>query len=194
MRCPRHDLAVGADGTCIRCRREQCAADEARLRGRRVAASLSLAFLVAGGLAWALRPRSAPPLPARAQATAYAAPSAPPLAALDPATVSAEPPGATAPSAARTPLERAMHAVQIVVYSRPDVPECARARTWLLTRGYVFKERNVDADHDARTAWGAISPDGALPSFDVDGQAFGGFDPARLEGALEYAGARRLQR
>ena len=37
-------------------------------------------------------------------------------------------------------------------------------------------------------------PDGTVPAFDIDGQTFGGYDPARIQAALDYAGARRLQR
>jgi glutathione S-transferase len=87
-----------------------------------------------------------------------------------------------------------MHLAKITFYSRPGSPECARARVWLLDRRYIFRERAVDADGEAHAAWINASPGGVVPAFDIDGQTFAGFDADRLQGALEYAGARRLQR
>jgi len=193
MRCPRHDLATASDGRCVRCRREE---DAARGGGKdkRVAALLVAGFVVAGVLAWALRPRSSAPLPVTAASSAYVAPSAPPLASLDPAAVAPDPIAAPAGSGTHTPLDRAMHGAVITFYSRPASTSCGLARTWLLSHGYVFKERDVDADAQARAAWQRAIPDGTVPAFDIDGQAFGGYDPARIQAALEYAGVRRLQR
>ena len=200
MRCPRHDLAIAADGKCVRCRREEEAAEEAArpaaaTRAPAIAGLLFLATIGGAGTLWALRPARAPAAVAPSSASpAYAAPSAPPLAPLDPATVAPDKAAPPAGSGALTPLDRAMHTAQITLYSRPTSPESGLARTWLLARGYTFKERNLDADVEGREAWQKAIPDGAVPGFDIDGQAFGGFDPERLQAAIAYAGARRLQR
>jgi glutaredoxin len=194
MRCPRHDLAMASDGKCVRCRREEEAAADAvaaKGNGPRVAIVAVGALIVAGGLAWSLRPRAAAQIPV-ARPAPYVAPSAPPLASLDPATVAPDPTAAPA-SSARSPLERAMHKANITFYSRPASTDCGLARTWLLSHGYLFRERDIDADRDARAAWQRTVPGGTVPAFDIDGQAFGGYDPARIQAALEYAGARRLQ-
>ncbi len=199
MRCPRHDLALASDGTCLRCRREQdeAAASGGTHRSRRAfVIGAGGAVVAAAALAWSLRPHPSAGSSSVARASApYAPPpSAPPLAALEPATVAPEPTNLAAPATVATPLERAMHAVKIVFYSRPATADCGVARAWLVARGYTFKERDVDADPDARAAWRGSGAGDTIPAFDIDGQAFGGFDPARVQSAIEYAGARRLQR
>jgi hypothetical protein len=208
MRCPRHDLALAADGTCIRCSREaeeaaepedSSTAGETGARGLKIAALLVAAVGVVTFAIWSLRPVPSPAPakladPGPSSSTAYAAPSAPPLATLAPATV---PPDRSAPSAASgapSAIDRAMHEAQITLYSRTTSPESNLARSWLLSRNYTFKEHNVDADVNAREGWMKASPSEEVPAFDVDGQGFAGFDPGRLQAALEYAGARRLQR
>jgi len=194
---------MSPDGTCVRCRREADEAadalEAARVRRRQtlVVAGTAAAALIAGAIAFAVQLRGRP---VHAAATATAAASAPsgtsrietPLAPLEPAKVVAEP-AAQGATAAATPLDRAMHAVPITLYCRPP-PECERARAWLRDGSYLYRERNVDVDPTAAAAWKRIAPDGTVPAFDVDGQTFAGFDPDRVTGALEYAGARRLQR
>jgi hypothetical protein len=196
MRCPRHDLAIAADGKCVRCRREEEeAGGSGTARGPRVVAGLLLAFVVAGALVWFIRPHAGPaPVAAAPPSATYAAPVAPPLASLDPATVAPEKSAAPSNGNAQTPLDRAMHAAVITLYSRPASADCGLARNWLLARGYTFKERDVDADLQARAAWTRTVPGDTVPAFDIDGQAFGGYDPPRIQAALEYAGAKRLQR
>jgi hypothetical protein len=66
-------------------------------------------------------------------------------------------------------------------------------RQWLLDRGYTPRERDVDHDAAAASEWRAFAG-GTVPAFDVDGQRFAGFDPHRLDAAIDYAAARRLQR
>jgi glutaredoxin len=199
MRCPIHDLALAADGSCLRCRREEeTGAALGRPRRRSRGPAIALGVVASGALltvAWMARPRPLPPPPSPARAAGVPAVVAPaPLTSLEPATVSSEVKAAAPPANSATPLSRAMHLVKITLYSRPSSPECARARVWLLDRGYTFRERTVDADGEARAAWVKASPGGTVPAFDVDGQTFAGFDAPRLEGAIEYAGAQRLQR
>jgi hypothetical protein len=208
MRCPRHDLALASDGTCLRCRREEEEADASdpaaatrSMSAKGIAlvavglcAAVGVATLVISGLRPA--PSASPSRAAEAHSAAVApgAASPAPLAALDPAIVSPDPRSSPAGASAPTPLDQAMHAAEITFYSRDGSPECGLARSWLLAGGYTFRERNVDADPSAREGWMQASAGGTVPAFDVDGQGFAGFDPARLQGALEYAGARRLQR
>jgi hypothetical protein len=202
MRCPRHDLALGSDGTCLRCRREEqleaTAPSSASARARRrggTALLLAAACAILGVTLWLGRARPRPaPLPTALPAAVYEAPSSPPLAALEPAAVASETAPAPSASNASTPLSRAMHTARITLYSRPDSHDSELARKWLLAGAYTFKERAVDADREARAAWMSASPAGVVPAFDIDGQAFAGFDPARLQAAIEYAGAKRLQR
>jgi glutaredoxin len=200
MRCPRHDLATAADGRCVRCRREEASATEVSVpqtgsRRPRIVAFVAGALVLAAAVAWGVRSSSTvTAIPVERAAAPYVPPSAPPLAALDPAAVAPDPSASSTSSSNQSALERATHLAKITLYSRPSTPDCGRARTFLLAHGYVFKERDVDADEEARAAWRRAIPDGTVPAFDIDGQTFGGYDPARIQAALDYAGARRLQR
>ena len=144
---------------------------------------------------WGIHSSSTPTaIPVVRAPAPYVPPSAPPLAPLEPAAVAADPTALAASSPTQTLLERATHLAKITLYSRPASPACARARSYLVDHGYVFRERDVDADGEAQAAWKKAIPEGTLPAFDIDGQTFAGDDPRRIQAALDYAGARRLQR
>jgi hypothetical protein len=156
-----------------------------------VARSRSTAPLTATGSSshGAAAPSSAVAPPAVEHSTATV-----PLAALEPAEVEAggAPVGTTADPASSLAL--AMPLVKIVMYSRPGQPECGRLRDWLLAHGHLFQERDVDADREAKAAWQRTVPGGVVPALDIDGATVTGFDPVRIQAALDYAGARRAQR
>jgi hypothetical protein len=95
-------------------------------------------------------------------------------------------------AATQSALDRAKGAVVVTLYCRPAAAACASVRQWLLDRGHPPKERDVDHDPAAAAEWHGFAGD-TIPAFDVDGQRIAGFDPARLDGAIEYAAARRLQ-
>ena len=202
-RCPRHGLAVAPDGLCVRCRHEEedrvAALEEKPAAIRR--AGLVALLLIAGSacvgmILYALRePAGTPAVPRPVpKATTAAAASAPPLEPLSPALPVADSPRAAESPDAASALQRAAHAARITLFCRHGDLACAPARVWLLDRGFTYRERDVDADAQARAAWQRIAPDGAIPAFEIDGEGVGGFDPARLEAALDYAGARHLQR
>ena len=201
-RCPRHGLAVAPDGLCVRCRHEEedrVAALEEKPAAIRRAGLVALLLIAgsacAGMILYALRePAGAPPPPRPVPAASPVAASAPPLEPLSPALPVAESPRAAESPDAASALQRAAHAARITMFCRHGDPACAPARVWLLDRGFTYRERDVDADSQARAAWQRIAPDGAIPAFEIDGDGVGGFDPARLEAALDYAGARHLQR
>jgi hypothetical protein len=202
VRCNVHDLAMSPDGTCVRCRRdvEDAAAREetARVRARQrviLAGTLATA-LIGAAIGFAIQARGtsvhAAATVSSARTPATTASAVAPLAPLEAANVAPDPSSQPADPTA-TPLDRAMRTVPITMYCRPP-PECERARAWLQDGNYVYKERNVAVDPSATGAWRKIAPNGTVPAFDIDGQTFAGFDPERIKGALEYAGARRLQR
>jgi hypothetical protein len=203
VRCQVHDLAMSPDGTCVRCRRdadEAEAAEEAgrvRARQRVILAGTVATALIGAAIGFAVQARdravhAAAPLPSTVPSATAPASAMAPLAPLEAASVAPDP-SSSATNTATTALDRAMHAVPITMYCRPP-PECERARAWLQGEGYVYKERNVAVDPSAASTWRGISPSGTVPAFDIDGQTFAGFDPERVNGALAYAGARRLQR
>jgi glutaredoxin len=200
MRCPRHDLALASDGKCVRCRREDEAAAAANAEptvpsnAPRIVAIFVGGAIVIGAVVWTIRSSSTmTAIPSRS-APVYVAPSSSPLAPLEPAEVDAGAETTDASWGGPSPLVQAMRLSRITMYSRVDCGDCGRTRDWLLARGYTFKERNVDADDQARAAWRKASPGGTVPALDIDGQPLVGFDTARIQAALEYAGARRLQR
>jgi hypothetical protein len=46
-------------------------------------------------------------------------------------------------------------------------------------------------DHQAKVAWERAG--GSVPALDIDGATVSGFDPARIQAAIDYAAARRAQ-
>jgi glutaredoxin len=114
-----------------------------------------------------------------------------PLAALEPAEIDAGLAVTGAAPDSRRALLRAMALEKIVMYSRPSDPECGALRSWMLSHGHLFVEKDVDADGEARSAWAKVAR--TVPALDIDGTVVVGFEPARIEAAIEYAGARRVQ-
>jgi hypothetical protein len=62
----------------------------------------------------------------------------------------------------------------------------------LLTRGYSFKESDVDADREARGVLRKAG--GAVPALEIDGAMLPGFDAERIQAAIDHAGVTRVQK
>jgi len=206
QRCGVHGLALAPDGKCVRCRADDEAAvaeayDEARApareRGLRTGLILIGVGCVLGGVAWfASLPRGGASATVDAQSVAAsgaASASGPPLAPLVPSKVDARVEESPAAAEGNAALERARTQVNVTLYCRPSDPACAPVRQWLLDRGVLYTEKNVDDDKKAHADWMLFSG-GAVPAYDVDGQRFASTDRARLDRAIDYAAARRLQR
>ncbi len=204
-RCPTHDLALAEDGKCVRCRRAEEAAAEvatppppnAKVLAWLFAAIVGTlaigAFLVAAF--WPSSGTEASPAAPAASASVHlplpSGPSTQGLAALEPAVIDAGHAARGAASDPQAALARAIALEKIVMYSRPSDPDCGALRNWMLAHGHLFLEKDVDADGEARAAWERVAR--TVPALDIDGTVVVGFEPARIEAAIEYAGARRVE-
>ena len=81
----------------------------------------------------------------------------------------------------------ATHAHQVVVFSTPTCPWCARLKAYLRSKNIAFKD--VDVSRDASAAREMISKSGQMgvPQAWIDGQVVVGFDRARVDNLLHLS-------
>ena len=68
-----------------------------------------------------------------------------------------------------------------------DYQFCDRARDFLLARNVVLTEYDVDRDKQAERRLTKANPSASLPTFEIAGRVYVGFDPWGLEDALRDA-------
>ena len=73
----------------------------------------------------------------------------------------------------------------VTLYVLPNCSYCARARGLLNEQNVVFEERNIE-DPQVNAEWKALGGRG-VPLLKVGEQLVQGFDPARMQAALESA-------
>jgi glutaredoxin 3 len=220
MRCEAHGLAAGPDGHCVLCKRTQPPAAEARSpRIALLALGLACAAGAAlGGVALLRSPGSSPPEareeplpiasePAEEPAAADTAEEepdeparSPPPATQWPGFEPAAPPAAPAASASSRPrsfseaeIRAAMRRVPVTVYTTSWCPVCVRALGWMRANQVSFVEYDVELSPIARRAQRALNPKGSVPTIDLDGEVFVGFNEQRLAQALVRKAVRRLE-
>lgn len=91
-------------------------------------------------------------------------------------------------------LEIARSRVKVVLYSTERCTRCTEARNHLVAQGIRPTERDIDKDARARARHRALSRKGGLPTIEVDGKVLVGFQPERIDRAVERAAALRLKR
>jgi glutaredoxin len=221
-RCKIHGLALGPDGSCVRCRRQQGPSPVRRRGGSALTVLAGVVVLgsVVGFAAYrAVRraPESAPPavdarptIAVRAVAPRTVAPPRPLQTLIhitsrrdgrtspppDPTVAASRRPDA-APAPARRPpdpdqLLAVMRRIPIIVYTAPWCPQCRRASAWIRANQLSAEERNIDADPEAKASFRTVSPGRTLPTFVIETQVYVGFAERRIWGALVEAARRRL--
>ncbi len=91
-------------------------------------------------------------------------------------------------------LEAARRRVKVVLYSTARCTRCSEARSHLIAQGIHPTERDIDKDPRARARHRALSKKGGLPTLEVDGKVLVGFQPERLDKAIDRAATTRIQR
>ncbi|MBI2392966.1 MAG: glutaredoxin family protein [Deltaproteobacteria bacterium] len=216
-RCEAHGLAVGPDGSCVLCRRDD--ASSPTLGRWLVGAALVLVAGVAvAGIVHVRRPRPPPPLatsPSPAAQPAIAATAAPTTAVVTAADEPTAPPGTTAtwPGAATTPpaatapatavaaapsidphaLRAAMRSVNIVMYTTTWCPQCKKAKAWMAEQDLSYVEHDVDASESALRDCKKLNPRCSIPTIDIDGEVIIGFGAAHLRWSVDQAARRRMK-
>lgn len=109
--------------------------------------------------------------------------AAPPSASAGAAQGEAAPPAASEPIDARALLSN----VSVTLYTTSWCGYCKKARALLLRNGIPFRERDVEHDPSAESAHRRLNPDGGVPTFDIEGDVFTGYSPARIANSLERA-------
>ena len=99
---------------------------------------------------------------------------------------------AAAPVDRETAVRAAIQKVPITMYTTSWCPVCKRAKAWMRSNAIPFQERDVEADPEAAKARAALTSSRGVPTIDVDGEVFVGFDQAGLTRAVHDAAARRL--
>ena len=138
-------------------------------------------------------PTGTPALAAQARATAQRAngeretPAQKPNAAGAQKPKSADTKRAAAQPAGAKPTEP----VDVVMYSAPWCSICDRSRDYLLARNVTLTERDIDRDQAAARKLKKIDPSLPLPSFEIGGKSFVGFNPWQLEDAIREASLQR---
>lgn len=79
---------------------------------------------------------------------------------------------------------------RVVVFTTPTCSWCARAKTYLRTRGVRFTE--VDVSRDPRAAQDLVRRTGQMgvPVIEIDGRPIVGFDQPKVDRLLGLAPAR----
>lgn len=79
---------------------------------------------------------------------------------------------------------------RVFVFTTPTCPWCNRAKTYLRSRGVVFKE--VDVSRDPRAANDLVRRTGQIgvPVIEIDGRPIVGFDQRRVEQLLGLGPSR----
>jgi len=211
-RCEPHGLAVGPDGLCTLCRKEGRRSlrppppeVQKKTRGLWMAVAAVVVVLVGGGLAYGIASREeAPRAEAQPVEETTPEPTPGPAPSKTPREGAGDDGDSTDPRRAalaeiteraaerREALAEARSQVRIHMYSEPDCDDCDRARTWLRTHGFTFREHDVDASEAAAAELEDKNPSGSVPTFDIDGTIIRGFTEGGLDGAIDHAAQQRM--
>jgi glutaredoxin len=84
--------------------------------------------------------------------------------------------------------------VQVVMFATRWCDICDRARSLLLTRGVTLIEHDIDADKGAAQKLAKLNPALTVPTFQIAGRTFIGFNPWDIQDAVQEAAEQRLAR
>lgn len=84
-------------------------------------------------------------------------------------------------------LPEALEPRPVLLFTRPDSPECDDARRYLAERDVPFVEHDVTGSASALEHLLWLTGVAAVPAIVVGTQALVGFDPARIEEMLSWA-------
>jgi glutaredoxin len=217
MRCAAHGLAIGPDGECVLCRRDRRSGPRSRRAvwgwvGGAVAlvGGVAAAASIAAGGEVASAPTASEQSPSEAPsevvAPELAAPpyeprpppvptvaEAPPTAEASADVPAARDAGAEGARPTQADLERALRATPVMMYTTRGCPFCRKARQYFAQQGIAYRERDIDANEEAREELERRTGRTSVPTIELDGVLLPpGFNEAAIGRALVTSLERRL--
>jgi glutaredoxin len=218
--CQIHKLAIAPDGKCVLCRRPSLRLFAVReehetiisrvftgLLGVCLAAAASalvyMSMLDAGytggkyvagpPLAKLSLPAPVPAETAQDDASTAARSTPPALARPEPGSrVTADEPDPGAAATADGAPTVMLQPVAVTMYATPWCDICDRAREFLLARDVVLTEYDIDRDRSAERRLATINPGVSVPTFEIGGRPFVGFNPWDLQDAIRAAATAKV--
>ncbi len=208
--CKSHNLVLGPDGKCVLCKRPATPLFSVRqetetLISKIFTGLLGVCLVIAASAlvyAYTLDPGYTGPrwrggaarghiasttqLKSTAQTASQTAPRAPD-AAEKPAARQPDP----NPLSASQRLAALGPKVDVTMYSAPWCSICARARDFLNARNVSLTEYDIDRDSAASQRLGKLNPARSVPTFELAGKTYVGFNPWDLEDALRAVREQR---
>jgi glutaredoxin len=89
-------------------------------------------------------------------------------------------------------LAEAREGLKVTLFYTERCPHCSEARAYLTAHGVRAEQYDIDKDPKARARYLRLNPRGSLPTLVIEKQVLVGFDPDRLEHALDRAARARL--
>lgn len=90
-------------------------------------------------------------------------------------------------------LRHARLMVDVVMYATRWCPHCARARTYLKSRGIDYVEVDVEQDQEGARRRDEVNPQKSVPTFLIDDIVLVGFNPQGIERAIDASAKKRAQ-
>jgi glutaredoxin len=89
-------------------------------------------------------------------------------------------------------LAEARERVKVTLFYTERCPHCSEARAYLTAHGVRAEQYDIDKDPKARARYLRLNPKASLPTLVVEKRVLAGFDPDRLEHAIDRAARARL--
>lgn len=89
-------------------------------------------------------------------------------------------------------IKAARREVNVVFYTQNECPLCEQASAYLKEHDVFLDERNVSDSPEYAAEFAALSPKGHLPVIKVEEEAFVGWEPVRVEAAIDAAAKAHL--
>lgn len=98
-------------------------------------------------------------------------------------------PARPGPVAVATPTSLAAlsHQIPIEMYTATWCGTCNRARAWLEANHIDYRSIDIDRASMAREQLALLNPARSIPTFDIEGQVYVGFEPGRIEAMIRTA-------
>lgn len=202
-RCRLHDIALGADGRCVLCKRKREDVPEQQGSPWRMLAFLSLLTLIALGGYVLSRQDETPPALSEEELEPWRAPKpTPPERAARPQ----PPPQPTGESRLidlreevreemaerQRRIDLEMKRVPITIYCTTSDKACVAARKWFDENGYTYVDRDIEADGRFLRERDRLNPSETVPTLKIGDTVLTAFDDKTIERTIRQIATQRV--